>query len=88
MTFLRRTLPASQRPGISLTASKQPPNVRRAPKRVANLVQSELMGRLNALGLELDQSPVTMDGIVLAADLAEKGELSSKQLKQLFDSRL
>ena len=57
-----------------------------SPKRVANLVQSELMGRLNALGLELDQSPVTMDGIVLAADLAEKGELSSKQLKQLFDS--
>jgi aspartyl-tRNA(Asn)/glutamyl-tRNA(Gln) amidotransferase subunit B len=58
----------------------------RSPKRVANLVQSELMGRLNALGIELDQSPVTMDGIVLAADLAEKGELSSKQLKQLFDT--
>ena len=58
----------------------------KSPKRVANLVQSELMGRLNALGLELDQSPVTMDGIVLAADLAEKGELSSKQLKGLFDS--
>ena len=58
----------------------------KSPKRVANLVQSELMGRLNALGIDLDQSPVTMDGIVLAADLAEKGELSSKQLKQLFDS--
>ncbi len=58
----------------------------KSPKRVANLVQSELMGRLKALGLELEQSPVTMDGIVLAADLAEKGEISSKQLKQLFDS--
>ncbi len=58
----------------------------KSPKRVANLVQSELMGRLKALGLELDASPVTMDGIVLAADLAEKGEISSKQLKQLFDS--
>jgi aspartyl-tRNA(Asn)/glutamyl-tRNA(Gln) amidotransferase subunit B len=58
----------------------------KSPKRVANLVQSELMGRLNALGIELDQSPVTMDGIVLAADLAEKGQLSSKQLKQLFDT--
>ena len=58
----------------------------KSPKRVANLVQSELMGRLKALGLELDQSPVTMDGIVLAADLAEKGDISSKQLKQLFDS--
>jgi aspartyl-tRNA(Asn)/glutamyl-tRNA(Gln) amidotransferase subunit B len=58
----------------------------KSPKRVANLVQSELMGRLKALGLELEDSPVTMDGIVLAADLAEKGEISSKQLKQLFDS--
>ena len=58
----------------------------KSPKRVANLVQSELMGRLKALGLELEQSPVTMHGIVLAADLAEKGEISSKQLKQLFDS--
>jgi aspartyl-tRNA(Asn)/glutamyl-tRNA(Gln) amidotransferase subunit B len=58
----------------------------KSPKRVANLVQSELVSRLNALGLEFEQSPVTMDGIVLAADLAEKGELSSKQLKQLFDT--
>jgi aspartyl-tRNA(Asn)/glutamyl-tRNA(Gln) amidotransferase subunit B len=56
------------------------------PRRVANLTQSELMGRLRAAGLELEQSPVTMDGVVMAADLAEAGELSSKQLKQLFDS--
>ncbi len=56
------------------------------PRRVANLVQSELMGRLRAAGLELDQSPVTMDGVVLAADLAEEGKLSSKQWKQLFDT--
>ncbi len=56
------------------------------PRRVANLVQSELMGRLRAAGLELEQSPVTMDGLVLAANLAETGELSSKQLKGLFDS--
>jgi aspartyl-tRNA(Asn)/glutamyl-tRNA(Gln) amidotransferase subunit B len=55
------------------------------PRRVANLVQSELMGRLRAAGLELEQSPVTMDGVVLAADLAEDGKLSSKQWKQLFD---
>ena len=55
------------------------------PKRVANLVQSELTSRLKAKGLELEQSPVSMAGIVLAADLAEQGKLSSKQLKQLFD---
>ena len=56
------------------------------PKRVANLVQGELVFRLKANNLELEQSPITMKGIAFAADLAESGELSSKQLKQLFDS--
>lgn len=55
------------------------------PKRVANLVQGELLGRLKAAGLELSASPVSMAGIAQAADLAESGELSSKLLKQLFD---
>jgi aspartyl-tRNA(Asn)/glutamyl-tRNA(Gln) amidotransferase subunit B len=57
----------------------------KSPKRVANLVQSELTMRLKLGGLELDQSPITMQGIALAADLTEEGKLSSKQLKQLFD---
>ncbi|MGC2497027.1 MAG: Asp-tRNA(Asn)/Glu-tRNA(Gln) amidotransferase subunit GatB [Acidobacteriaceae bacterium] len=55
------------------------------PRRVANLVQSELTMRLKAAGLELEQSPITMKGVAQAADLAEEGKLSSKQLKQLFD---
>jgi aspartyl-tRNA(Asn)/glutamyl-tRNA(Gln) amidotransferase subunit B len=55
------------------------------PRRVANLVQSELTMRLKAANLELEQSPVSMSGIAQAADLAEEGKLSSKQLKQLFD---
>jgi aspartyl-tRNA(Asn)/glutamyl-tRNA(Gln) amidotransferase subunit B len=58
----------------------------KSPRRVANLIQSELMGRLKAKGLELEQSPITMKGLVQAADLAEAGELSSKQLKGLFDT--
>jgi aspartyl-tRNA(Asn)/glutamyl-tRNA(Gln) amidotransferase subunit B len=58
----------------------------RSPRRVANLIQSELMGRLKAKGLDLEQSPITMDGLVQAADLAEAGELSSKQLKGLLDT--
>jgi len=57
----------------------------KSAKRVANLVQGELTSRLKLAGLELEQSPVSMDGIVLAADLAESGELSSKMLKQLLD---
>jgi aspartyl-tRNA(Asn)/glutamyl-tRNA(Gln) amidotransferase subunit B len=55
------------------------------PRRVANLLLSEVAGRLNALGLEQDQSPVSMAGIVQAADLLDEGKISSKQLKQLFD---
>jgi aspartyl-tRNA(Asn)/glutamyl-tRNA(Gln) amidotransferase subunit B len=55
------------------------------PRRVANLLLSELAGRLKALDLEPEQSPVSMAGVVLAADLLEEGKISSKQLKQLFD---
>jgi aspartyl-tRNA(Asn)/glutamyl-tRNA(Gln) amidotransferase subunit B len=57
----------------------------KSPKRVSNLVQGELLGRLKANGVELAQSPISMQGIALAADLAESGALSSKMLKQLFD---
>jgi aspartyl-tRNA(Asn)/glutamyl-tRNA(Gln) amidotransferase subunit B len=63
------------------TAAKSAKN----PRRVANLLISEVGGRLNALGLEQEQSPVSMAGIVLAADLLDEGKISSKQLKQLFD---
>src|SRR6266496_6289040 len=55
------------------------------PKRVANLVQSELMGRLKARGLEIEQSPITMKGMALAANLVESGAISGKMLKDLFD---
>ena len=57
----------------------------KSARRVANLLLSEVGGRLKALGLEQEQSPVSMEGIVLAADLLEAGTISSKQLKQLFD---
>jgi aspartyl-tRNA(Asn)/glutamyl-tRNA(Gln) amidotransferase subunit B len=57
----------------------------RNPRRVANLLLSEVAGRLKALGLEQEQSPVTMAGIVLAADLLDEGKISSKQLKQILD---
>jgi aspartyl-tRNA(Asn)/glutamyl-tRNA(Gln) amidotransferase subunit B len=55
------------------------------PRRVANLLLSELGGRLKALGLEQDQSPVSMAGVVLAANLLDEEKISSRQLKQLFD---
>ena len=55
------------------------------PRRVANLLLSEVGGRLKAPGLEQEQSPVSMAGIVRAADLLDEGKISSRQLKQLFD---
>ncbi len=55
------------------------------PKRVANLVQSELMGRLKARWLEIDQSPITMEGVAESADLVESGTISGKMLKDLYD---
>jgi aspartyl-tRNA(Asn)/glutamyl-tRNA(Gln) amidotransferase subunit B len=55
------------------------------PRRVANLLISEVGGRLKALGLEQEQSPVSMAGIVQAASLLDENKISSKQLKQLFD---
>ena len=55
------------------------------PKRVANLVQGELMGRLKAKGLEIEHSPISMAGVALSADLVESGAISGKMLKDLYD---
>lgn len=63
------------------SAAKQAKN----PKRVANLVQSELMGRLKSKGLEINQSPISMKGVASSADLVESGTISSKMLKDLYD---
>jgi aspartyl-tRNA(Asn)/glutamyl-tRNA(Gln) amidotransferase subunit B len=55
------------------------------PKRVANLVQSELMGRLKIRQLEIEQSPISMKGMAMSADLVESGAISGKILKDLYD---
>jgi len=57
----------------------------KSPKRVANLVQSELMGRLKAKNLEIADSPISMKGVALSADLVEAGTISGKMLKDLYD---
>jgi len=55
------------------------------PKRVAHLVQSELAGRLKARGLAIENSPISMKGVALSADLVETGAISGKMLKDLYD---
>src|ERR1700757_2474018 len=54
-------------------------------KRVANLVQGELMGRLKAKGISIEQSPISMQGVAASADLVEAGTISGKMLKDLYD---
>ena len=55
------------------------------PKRVANLVISDLLGRLKAQGLEIEQSPISMQGVAMSADLVESGAISGNILKDLYD---
>jgi aspartyl-tRNA(Asn)/glutamyl-tRNA(Gln) amidotransferase subunit B len=57
----------------------------KSPKRVANLVQGELMGRLKAMDTEIEQSPISMKGVAASADLVESGAISGKMLKDLYD---
>jgi aspartyl-tRNA(Asn)/glutamyl-tRNA(Gln) amidotransferase subunit B len=59
--------------------------VAKNPKRVANLVQGELMGRLKAKGLAIEQSPISMMGVAASADLVESGAISGKMLKDFYD---
>jgi aspartyl-tRNA(Asn)/glutamyl-tRNA(Gln) amidotransferase subunit B len=55
------------------------------PKRVANLVQSELLGRLKAKSIDIEHSPISMAGVAASADLVESGTISGKMLKDLYD---
>ncbi len=82
----------SQQDAFTLTAAREfadrfeaAARTARNPRRVANVLLSELGGRLKALGLDQAQSPVSRAGVVRAADLLDEGKISSKQLKQLFD---
>jgi aspartyl-tRNA(Asn)/glutamyl-tRNA(Gln) amidotransferase subunit B len=57
----------------------------KSPKRVANLVQGEILGRLKAIGADIEQSPISMKGVAASADLVESGAISGKMLKDLYD---
>ncbi len=55
------------------------------PKRVANLVLSELLGRLKEKRLEIAHSPISTKGMAMSADLVESDAISGKMLKDLYD---
>jgi aspartyl-tRNA(Asn)/glutamyl-tRNA(Gln) amidotransferase subunit B len=82
----------STQDAFTLTATKQEADnyetwAKKAknPSRLAHLLLSEVGGRLKALDLDQEHSPVSMAGLVLASDLLDENKISSKQLKQLFD---
>ena len=82
----------SEQDAVVLTASRSladqfeaAARAARNPKRVANLVQSELAGRLKAENLQIEQSPISMQGVAMSADLVESGAISGKMLKELYD---
>ena len=56
------------------------------PKLTANWILSELMGQLNAAGLELDQNPVTAQQLGELIARIKDNTLSSKMAKQVFDA--
>jgi aspartyl-tRNA(Asn)/glutamyl-tRNA(Gln) amidotransferase subunit B len=43
------------------------------------------MGRLKTKRIEIEQSPVSMEGVAASADLVESGTISGKMLKDLYD---
>src|ERR1700742_5172711 len=83
----------SKQDAATLTAERelgdlfeQAAKLAKSPKRVASILLSEITMRLRAAEIALDKSPVSLDGLVLAADLTEAGAISSKQPIPLLDT--
>lgn len=58
----------------------------RSGKLAANWVINALFGRLNKAGLGIKDSPVSAAQLGAILDLTERGEISSKAAKQVFDA--
>ena len=67
------------------TSSKKRRQRRRIPSASPTWCRASCMGRLKAKGLEIEQSPISMKGVAMSADLVESGAISGKMLKDLYD---
>ncbi|MDL2269462.1 Asp-tRNA(Asn)/Glu-tRNA(Gln) amidotransferase subunit GatB [Desulfosarcina sp. OttesenSCG-928-A07] len=56
------------------------------PKMAANWIMGDLLGLLNARGLEVDQSPITPDHLAGLLELLETDVISGKIAKTLFET--
>ncbi len=61
------------------------PTRREAAKPLVNWITTELLGRLNAQKKELEESPVSPAHLAALVRLLQKGALSSKSAKMVFD---
>ncbi len=55
------------------------------PKSTANMVSNELLGRLNAVSKEIDQSPVSVENLAGLIQAIDSGKISGKIAKGVFD---
>ncbi len=55
------------------------------PKRISDLIQSELLGRLKTAKLDIGDSPITAQGNATAGMLVTNGTISGKMLKDFYD---
>jgi aspartyl-tRNA(Asn)/glutamyl-tRNA(Gln) amidotransferase subunit B len=55
------------------------------PKPVSNWIMGPLLGLLNAAGLGIDRSPIPPDELAALLGLVEKGDISGKIAKTVFD---
>ncbi len=53
-------------------------------KRVANWILTEVLGRLNELGIAIERFPVPAAEVAALLDLVARGSLSGKQAKEAF----
>jgi aspartyl-tRNA(Asn)/glutamyl-tRNA(Gln) amidotransferase subunit B len=54
-------------------------------KSAANWVMNELLGRLNAVGKEIDDTPVSAENLALLVKNVDSGQISGKIAKTVFD---
>ncbi len=55
------------------------------PKATANWVMNELLGRLNAAGKEIEDSPVSVENLAQLIQSVETGKISGKIAKTVFE---
>jgi len=57
----------------------------KSPKTIANWIINELLGKLNEMGISISESPVKPNHIAELVELIDKGDISTKIAKEVFE---